>query len=71
MKSVERNYNKTVEKNPRHSTYICFTMATAGKNFTRRTLLKHFNNLVDPEDYEKSEKRNLIDQIHRRSQEVK
>jgi hypothetical protein len=61
MKSLKRVFNKIRSENPYWSDYICFAEAVRGRNFSRKTIIRNFNSLVDKEDYVKSEKKEIID----------
>jgi hypothetical protein len=61
MRSVKRVFNRIRSKNPYWSDYICFAEAVRGRRFSRKTIIRNFNSLVDKEDYAKSEKKEIID----------
>ncbi len=61
MRSVRRVFEKIRAKNPLWSSYLCFAEAVRGKHFSRRTILKNFNALVDKKDYARNEKKEIID----------
>jgi hypothetical protein len=61
MKSVRRVFNRIRSENPYWSDYICFAEAVRGRRFSRKTIIRNFNSLVDKEDYAKSEKKEIID----------
>lgn len=42
------------------SSWIEFLRATKGKNLSRSAMFGRFNKMVDPDDYKKSEKENLV-----------
>ena len=52
MKSIKRNFERIVEENPYWSTYICFAETANGKGFSKQTISRWFNKLVDKDDYE-------------------
>jgi hypothetical protein len=60
MRSLKRIFDKVRERNPLGSDYICFAEAIRGKNFSRKTIVRHFNSLVDRNDYAKSEKKEIL-----------
>lgn len=60
MRSIERRFVIEQEKNPLASTFICFTNAVKNQNFTPAILRKWFNKLVDKEDYDKKDKRQIL-----------
>jgi hypothetical protein len=57
MKSVKRIFDKVRERNPLCSDYICFAEAVRGN---RKTIFRHFNSLVDRNDYAKCEKKDVL-----------
>jgi len=61
MRSVRRVFKKIRAENPCWSSYLCFAEAIRKKHFSRRTILKNFNALVDEKDYAKNEKKEIID----------
>jgi hypothetical protein len=61
MRLLRRVFNKIRSENPYWSDYICFAEAVRGRNFSRKTIIRNFNSLVDKEDYIKSEKKEIID----------
>lgn len=64
MKSVKINFNKMVAKNPGWSTYTCFASAIKGKNFSKETLRKWFNKLVNKEDYLSGDKKAILSSLY-------
>ena len=63
MKSLKRRFQKISDKNPMWSTYICFAETIKKQNFTRKSILYWFNKLVEKDDYDKKNKKELIDQL--------
>jgi hypothetical protein len=63
MKSVKKVFNRIRSENPYWSDYICFAEAVRGRRFSRKTIIRNFNSLVDKEDYAKSEKREIIEHL--------
>jgi hypothetical protein len=61
MWTLKRIFNKIRSENPYWSDYICFAEAVRGRKFSRKTIIRNFNSLVDKEDYAKSEKKEIID----------
>ena len=57
MKSIERNYNNVRRHNPYWSTHTCFAVAVRGGKFSRGTISRWFNKLVDKDDYAPKEKK--------------
>jgi predicted RNA-binding protein YlxR (DUF448 family) len=63
MRSIERRFNKFNNKNPGLSTYINFSQAIKGQKFSKDLISRWFNRLVEKEDYDKKDKRGLIDYL--------
>jgi hypothetical protein len=61
MRSLRRIFNKIRSENPYWSDYICFAEAVRGRRFSRKTIIRNFNSLVDKEEYARSEKKEIID----------
>jgi hypothetical protein len=61
MKSVKKVFNRIRNENPYWSDYICFAEAVRGRRFSRKTIIRNFNSLVDKEDYARNEKKEIID----------
>jgi hypothetical protein len=60
MRSVKKVFNRIRGENPYWSDYTCFAEAVRGRRFSRKTIIRNFNSLVDKEDYAKNEKREII-----------
>ena len=63
MKSLERRFNNISQLNPYWSSYICFTEAVKDQNFSKRTITNYFNKLVEKNDYDRRDKKELIKNI--------
>jgi hypothetical protein len=63
MRSLKRVFNKIKSENPYWSDYTCFAEAVRGRKFSRKTIIRNFNSLVDKEDYAKNEKREIIEHL--------
>lgn len=61
MKSLKARFDRIAEKHPICPTIICFNAATQGQGFSKKTLYYWFNKLVDPDDYDQDEKKQLIE----------
>jgi len=61
MRSVRRVFKRIKAENPYWSSLLCFAEAVRGRNFSRRTILRNFNSLVDKEDYARDEKKEIIE----------
>ena len=60
MKSLERRFNNITRLNPYWSSYICFTEAIKEQCFSKRTITNYFNKLVEKDDYDKVDKKQII-----------
>lgn len=62
MKYFPTNIFYQIQKyNPCWSSFICFTCILArNQRFTRQTVRRHFNKLVDKDDYHPSEKEQVF-----------
>jgi hypothetical protein len=63
MRSLKRIFNKIRSENPYWSDYICFAEAVCGRKFSRKTIIRNFNSLVNKEDYTRSEKKEIIEHL--------
>lgn len=60
MRSIEKRFNEIKGKTPCASSYICFCETIREKGFSQQTISRWFNKLVNPDDYDKSEKKEVI-----------
>lgn len=60
MRSLERRFNNITKKNPYWSSYVCFAEAIKGQDFSRQTIHRWFQKLVDKDDYAKNEKKGTL-----------
>jgi len=60
MKSLRRRFERIQSKHPEWSSIICFNAATRGQGFSKKTMYRWFNKLVDPDDYAPDEKKQLV-----------
>ena len=63
MKSLQRNFQKATEKNPYWSTHTCFAVAVMGKKFSKETIRRWFNKLVNKGDYGKEDKKEVLEYL--------
>ena len=59
MKSIERRFKKINDLNPDWSSGTCFAIAIMSQNFSRQTILWGFNKLVEKDDYNKRDKKDI------------
>jgi len=60
MKSLERLANKIKEENPCWSDYLCFVETIQRRKFSERTIRKYFSKLVDKNEFNKRNKKDLL-----------
>ncbi len=63
MKSLERRFNNITKKNHSWSSYICFAEAITGQKFSRQTIHRWFNKLVEKDDYDKKDKKAILSHL--------
>lgn len=64
MRSVERNFRYFQRKNPGWSTWVCFAETVHGRCFSKDTIRRLFNQLVDKDDYIREEKMQLLKYLY-------
>jgi len=67
MRSIKRRFNNIAKKNPYWSSYLCFAETINDRNFSKRIIKKHFNQLVEKDDYSIKEKREIINYLYKLS----
>ncbi len=60
MRSIERRFNQVGLKKPLASSYSCFFMAIEGQKLTKGMISRWFNKLVEKDDYDPKDKREII-----------
>lgn len=63
MRSIKRRFENVLKRNPHWSSYICFAEGISGQNFSQQMIHRWFYKLVDNNDYSKSDKRALLEQL--------
>jgi hypothetical protein len=63
MKSIKRIFSRIKSENPYWSDYTCFAEAVRGRKFSKKTIIRNFNSLVDKEDYAKNGKKEIIEYL--------
>lgn len=71
MRSIKRVFENIKRKNPYWSDYICFSQAVSGKCFSKKTISRYFNKLVDNNDYSRREKKAILEWLISISQVTK
>lgn len=64
MKSIKRLFDKISKENPNLGSVIIFNRIVSGKNFSRDRIARWFNLLVDKEEYDRSEKKQILEYIY-------
>jgi len=60
MKSLERRFRNIQKRCPFWSSFVCFYQAIQDQGFSRQTIHRWFNKLVEKDDYHKAEKKALL-----------
>lgn len=60
MKSIQRRFNNIQEKHPYWSSIICFNEAIKEQSFSQKNIYYWFPRLVDEDDYQKSDKKDIL-----------
>lgn len=60
MKSLQRRFNKLKSRNPYWSSYLCLAMAIRGRGFTKKTISRWFQKLVEKDDYSQGDKKSIL-----------
>jgi len=63
MRSIEANYKKVQAHNPNLGTYPCLSRVVIYRKFSRKSLIKAFNELMPEDEYTKDETKELIDYL--------
>ena len=63
MRSIQSSYEKNQKCNPYLGSYPCLATAVKERGFSRKSLVKAFNELMPKEEYAESEKKVLIDHL--------
>lgn len=63
MRSIKANYQQIQECNPNLGAHPCLCRAVRYKKFSRKSLVKAFNELMPEEEYAKDETKELIDYL--------
>lgn len=69
MRSIEARFRKF--NNEPSSSYLAFSRAIEGQNFSRDSISRNFINLVNVDDYEHEEKKQLIDHLENLSNSLR
>ena len=64
MRSIKRKFLNIEKRCPFWSSYICFAETIKQSGFSRKSILRWFNMLVDKNDYFQRDKKQLIDGLY-------
>ncbi len=67
MRSIQRRFNEIRLKNQDFSTYMSFARSIRNQQFSRDAINRWFNKLVDKDDYNKRDKKALLDYLFKLS----
>ncbi len=60
MRSIKRRFTNEQDKSPELSSFINFGTAIKSQRFSKDMIHRWFNKLVDKEDYQKSDKNEIL-----------
>ena len=63
MRNIARNFRDFAEKHPNLGAYICLAETVKSRGFSRKSLVKAFNELMPADEYLKSEAKGLVDYL--------
>lgn len=64
MRSIERRFQVIKSKSdPCVSSFMCFVKAIEGQKMTFKTMCRWFYKLVDPTDYDKKDKKEILQDL--------
>ena len=64
MKSLKRRFEKVKKENPSLSSFMCFSQAVNGQNFSQRIIRLWLHDLVEVNDYEKKDERGILNYLY-------
>lgn len=64
MKSIQRLFEKVAREHPNWGSVIVFNHIVDGKNFSHDRIARWFSVLVDKEEYDRSEKKGILEYIY-------
>jgi hypothetical protein len=71
MRSLKRRFKNIAQLNAHWSSYTCFAEAAKGQNFSKRIISKHFNVLVEKDDYDRRDRKQIVKYLFSLSAENK
>lgn len=69
MRSIKRRFVAMNEKYPNHPSFICFGRAVQGQKLTLQAISRMFSVLVDPDDYDRKDRKALLKHFERLTNE--
>lgn len=60
MRSIKGRFKKFAAKNPHWSSIVCFNEAIKGRCFSKKNIYYNFPRLVDKDDYDKKDKKEIL-----------
>jgi len=60
MKALKINFDKITILNPHWSSLACFATTIWGRNFGKQTITRWFNKLVEIDDYDRKDKKEIL-----------
>jgi len=63
MRSIERSYQKVKNRNPNLGVYPCLAQVVRYKKYSRKSLIKAFNEIMPGDEYVEDEKKELVDYL--------
>ena len=64
MRSIERLFEKVERQNPGWGSNVVFANVINGKNFSHDRIARMFSKLVDKNEYERSEKKQILKYLY-------
>jgi hypothetical protein len=64
MRSLARRFEKFSKENPYWADHTCFAMAVYKRYFSKDTIRRHFNKLINKNDYVRKEKRTILKYLY-------
>ena len=64
MRSIKRVFKKVQKENPGWGSVIIFNHIVSGKNFSHDRIARWFNILVDKQEYDQSDKKELLEYVY-------
>ena len=60
MRSIEKRFKQIEKYNPYWSSYICFSESIKNQRFSKPIISRWFNKLVEKNDYDKKDKKEIL-----------